>query len=79
MTQVLASISDLKSFMTQRFNDQDTQFQEIHHRFDTQETQFNEMKDQFHRWNTSLGVSTYDFFCEDGDAAGSLDPGNDAQ
>ena len=79
MTQVLASISDLKSFMTQQFNDQDTQFQEIHHRFDSQETQFNEMKDQFHKWNTSLGVSTDDFFHDNGDAAGSLDLGNDAQ
>jgi len=31
MSQVLASISDLKAYMTQRFNDQDYQFQEINH------------------------------------------------
>jgi hypothetical protein len=33
--QVLASISDLKAFMSQRFNDQEGRFVEINHRFDT--------------------------------------------
>ncbi|KEH17110.1 transmembrane protein, putative [Medicago truncatula] len=32
MSQVLASISDIRVFMTQRFNDQDEQFLEINHR-----------------------------------------------
>jgi hypothetical protein len=45
--------------------------------FDTKETQFNEMKDQFHRWNTNLAGSTSDFFPEENDAAGSLDPTNE--
>jgi len=56
LSQVLASIGDLKSFMTQRFNDQDDRFAEINHRFDTQENQFNSMKEQFHKWNTNLGI-----------------------
>jgi len=76
-SQVLAGISDLKNFMTQRFNDQDERFGEINHRFDTQEAQFNEMKEQFHRWNTNLTGPTSDFFPEENNAAGNLDPDNE--
>jgi hypothetical protein len=76
LNQVLESISDLKAFMTQRFKDQDEQFLKISHKFDTQETQFNEMKKQFHKWNTNLGISTDDFFPENEDVGGSLNPGN---
>jgi len=74
MSQVLASINDIKAFMIQRFNDQDVHFLEINHRFDTQETQFDEIKDQFHRWNTSLGVSTEDFFPASDDINASFNP-----
>lgn len=77
LSQVLARISDLKSFMTQKFKDQDDRFGEINHMFDTQEAQLNEMKEQFHRWNTNLSGSTNDFFPNDNDAAGLLDPSTD--
>jgi len=72
MIEVLESISDLKVFMTQRFNAQDHQFQELHHIFDTQETQFNEMGDQFHRWNTNLAASDDDFLLENDDTTFNL-------
>ena len=49
LSQVLASIGYLESFMTQRFNDQKEHFAEINHRFDTEENQFNEMKEKFHK------------------------------
>ena len=62
MSQVLASISDLKTFMTQRFNDQEECFGEINHRFDTQKNQINEMREQFHRWNTNLVGTASNFF-----------------
>ena len=55
---MLASIRDLKTFMTQRFDAPDQQFLDVNHKFDTQETQFNEIRDQFHRWNTNFATST---------------------
>jgi len=34
------------------------------------------MKQLFHKWNTNLGISADDFFPENDDATGSLNPGN---
>jgi len=41
LSMVLACISDLKAFMSQKFNDQEERIVEINHKFDTQENQFN--------------------------------------
>jgi len=57
LSEVLNGMKDLKRFMTQNFDAQDLQFQEVNKRFDTQEAQIQEMRESVQK-GEDLGCST---------------------
>jgi len=58
-SDVINDIRDLKRFMTQKFDAQDMQFQEVNRRFDTQDRQLQEMKDSVQRWEDLVGTRVF--------------------